>query len=379
MSTAAPTPAPASLLVAPAVPDLLRQLYANFLLLQGDAAVVESQPTFDLALVQTLPQDQALLLAHAQDYHRDLAGQLLEVLHAFVTLGSQVGNLGRQLLPLAQTLDAAPPAGPDPAVLARFRALLTQVQALATSPAPDAASTYRLVQQAQQASQDFYATKLETDQANFAATLQAVVTDGVLAQRVQQLASLQTQLDAANQTMAKGATDQVVEALGFGFALGAVAVGTIAALPVVIGVALAVSAEAQSASGHAQQWQQNYDNLNKLLAQYVALATALASEQQQYAVLQTLASQATAFGQHVGAAAAAAQGLTQALHTLADGFGLLLAYTAAPSAGFFTGQVMAAIKFWGDVQADCQTWLAAAAGLSPAAGAPAPQRRRLVA
>lgn len=368
---------PANLLVAPAVPDQLRQLYANFLLLQGDVVLIESQPTFDLRLVQTLPQDQALLLAHAQDYHTALADQVLEVLQAFVTLGSQVSNLGRQLLPLAQALDALP-SSPDPAVLARFRALLEQLQTLATGTAPDSASTYLLVQQGQRAAQDFGATKLEVDQANFTATLQAVITTGVLTQLVQQLASLQTQLDTANQNMAKGATDQVVDALGFTFSLGAVAVGTIAALPVAIGVAVAVTSEAQAASGHAKQWQQDYDNLNSLLGQYMAVATALASEQQQYAVLQTLASQATAFGQHMAAAGTALQGMTQALQSLASGFGQLLAFTESPSEGYFTGQVMAAIKFWGDVQADCQTWLAAAAGFS-AAARPAALLRKLIA
>lgn len=368
---------PANLLVAPAVPDLLRQFYANFLLLQGDVVLIESQPTFDLRLVQTLPQDQALLLAHAQDYHTALADQVLEVLQAFVTLGSQVSNLGRQLLPLAQALDATP-SSPDPTVLARFRALLEQLQTMATGTAPDSASTYLLVQQGQRATQDFYATKLEVDQANFTATLQAVITTGVLTQLVQQLASLQTQLDTANQNMAKGATDQVVDALGFTFSLGAVAAGTIAALPVAIGVAVAVTSEAQAASGHAKQWQQDYDNLNNLLGQYMAVATALASEQQQFAVLQTLASQATAFGQHMAAAGQALDGLTHALQGLANGFGQLLAFTESPSEGYLTGQVMAAIKFWGDVQADCQTWLAAAAGFS-AAARPAALRRKLLA
>ncbi|MDO7884222.1 hypothetical protein [Hymenobacter cheonanensis] len=69
------------------------------------------------------------------------------------------------------------------------------------------------------------------------------------------------------------------------------------------------------------------------------------------------------------------QGVAREFRTLANGFGLLLTVAGAPSAGFFTSQVMAASKFWGDVPADCQTWLAAAAGFGTAADAPALRRQ----
>ena len=356
--------AEASLLVAPAIPDQLHSLYTNFLLLQASVVVIETQPTFDLSLVQTLPQDQALLLTHIHDYRNGLAAQLLAVFQSFVTLGEKMGHFGSQLLDLAGQLDAVGPGLPlDGPVLTQFDKLLLYLQNTITAPDASSGSTYYAVRQTQQAASDFYNYKTEIDQANFAATVQAVATSGPIKQLIAQLASLQGQINSMNATIAKGATDQILEVIGFAFAIGAAAMGDVAALPIAVNVAIAVSDEAQSASGHAAEWKANYEQLHSLIANYVATAEALISDEQQYAVLQTLAGQSTGFAQHLTAANTALQGVTGALSTLANGFGLLRATDVAPSTDYFTGQVQASLDFWAGVGQSCTTWLTAAATL----------------
>lgn len=354
----------ASLLVAPTIPAQLSSIYQSFLLLQANVNIIEGQPLFDLGLVQTLPQDQALLLAHVQDYRNTLAAQLLAVFQGFVTLNANMANFGPQLLSIARQLDATPPGQAlDTALLTQFDQLLDRLQSRITAPGSYPGSTYTLVTKTQQAVSDFYNYKTEVDQANFRATVQAIATSGPIKQLLAQLTSLQEQINEANATIAKGATDQVLEVIGFTFALGMAATGDVAALLVVINVAIAVSDEAQRISGHEKEWQANYDRLNGLITQFVALTQALVSDEQQYAVAQTLAGQSASFAQNLLAVNTALLEVEAAFETLSNGFGQLRATDVVPSANYFTEQITASLDFWAGVGKSSTTWLAAAAGL----------------
>jgi|GEM_PF-3402920 len=355
-------PTASSLLTAEAVPAQLQLVFSSFLGLQTSAAAIEAQPTFDLSLVPTLPEDQALLLQHLQDYRDQLSDQILSVMQAAITAGEQVADFSAKLLPMALSLDAGDPRQPAYSeLLTEFDALLLELQNLLTSAEPG--SFYGAVYAVQQEVDLFYNEKTEDDQTRFQTTLTEAASSHKIADLIAKLAALQQQINATDNAIAQGATSALLEVAEFAFAIGSVLTGDIASLEVAVNVAIAVSDEAQKASGDEQQWKDLYDQLDQQIDAYVQATEALIDDEQQYAALQTIAGQAAVFAVSLQTIDTALQATCAALTELANGFGQLRATDQPPTATYFADQISGATQFWASMQQAGQRFLSAAQNL----------------
>lgn len=346
---------------------LLQQLYSQFLLLQAARALISVQPSFDLKLIQTLPQDQALLLRHVESFTQTLAPQILGVFQSFISAAAAFRNFGAELTTCAVRLDTMPLSDPSYAdILSTFDAILEQLQRVIADTHVNKQSlgdALALVK----TSLDFFCNQAADDQSLFQATINSVTASQEIAQLQTQLADLQSSIDSVNSSIAKGAAAALPEIAGFTIALGAAAMGEVASMQVAINLAVAVPPEAQQATGDASAWQAQYSELDDLTRQYLATAVTLADEKQQYAVLITLANQADAFLNALNGAQTALQDLIAEVGKLASGFARLGTLTApSDSSGtFFQNQVSGAVAYWSSVSDDCGKWLDAADSVVP--------------
>src|SRR6056297_2007952 len=88
-------------LVVPGVPAAARNLTGAFSVLAANARLILAQPDLSLTILPTLPEDQAVVRLHVEEYQRgeNLSAGILATLQALVTIAEQVQNLGGALLP----------------------------------------------------------------------------------------------------------------------------------------------------------------------------------------------------------------------------------------------------------------------------------------
>ena len=349
-------PSQTMLLTSAQAHQSLQKLYQNWLVLQSSTATIWEQPDFNLSLLPTLPEDQGVLRQHVADYRADVSKQILDVYQTFITLGSLFEHYGQNLVGLARKLDNG-----DAASLKPFDDILSALERDATSPnASVPSSIYNRINGVKNALDLFYNEKTEDDNARFQTALKEAKYFGPIEKLKAEITSLQEQITAANDEIAQGATSEIPEALEFGFSMGEAVTAELPAGIVAVNVAIKISTAAQKGSKSAQEWKERYDKLNQLTEKYVNTLIELAGDEQQMAVLETLAAQVGTFSTKLTTARNHLSSLTSALSTLKDNFGELIEMDASPSAKYFENQISTAVEFWSKLGKDCQKYLASA-------------------
>jgi hypothetical protein len=349
-----------ALLTLEGITAQLQDLYSDWLLLRGSTATIQQQPDFSLSLLPTLPEDQAVVRQHVSDYQTDESGELLSVFQSFITMGEQFQNFGAALLPLARTLDGGQSGEPAyVAARSQFDAALAQLQTVCASEDPDhPSSVYNQVAAVKAAFDAFYDEKVEDDVVRFQTALKEAKYSGNIDKLKADLTSLQSQIDEVNGEIAQGATSEIPEALEFGMSLGEAATAELPVGMIVVNVAVQVSSEAQSASKFSQEWEARYQKLDQLTSRYVSELEELESDEQQMAVLQTLADQVGSLGATVTDVRGKLAAATASFASLRLGFEELGDMDAPTDSTYFEDQVSQGVQFWAGVAQACTRYLA---------------------
>lgn len=343
-------PAQQQYLTAPGMTQAVASLSTQYAVAAAKAAAVLAQPDLSMSLIQTLPEDLALLRTHAAAF-RDgdaLAGGIFAGMEAVATIAEAVSDLANELTPTAQRIDAASPGDGRDRDLAVFRAALDSLRVRVTALDPDRRGAARPLAEANAALSTFAAGPLADDLTRFRAAAAAVRAADVLHRLEGQVADVQGRIDELNHQVAEGATSQILPSLSFGFAIMESAfMAETDAGGAVLGVGFAIKDEAEGASAFAEEMRRKDKELHGLIAQYRGLVEGLVGDEQEMAVLLTVSGHATGFQASVAAAAGAVQATLDQVTTLGRGIDeLTLLDDGSGVPDFFTGQVQAAAESW---------------------------------
>lgn len=339
-------------LVAPGVDDALEQLLTAFTVLGANAAQILQQPDTTLAVLPTLPEDQALVRQHVNLYRHDtaLSGGIMATFQAAATISSQIVNISRGLMPAAATLDAAPVGSADhDRSLAQFQEGIAAMRQVTTALDPDSHSAALPIQACEEALSAFLQNQIADDAARFAEAKKQAAAAGPVEAIQRKIDALQTHIDQLNGEIAAGATSQILEALKFGFTIGKAIATATEAGPLVLAVGFAIKDEIGEESKFAQEMQKKNDDLNDYIAQYEALLVSQIAAEQELSVLLTIAGDSAVFRNNLAAARDAVSLLLGDIHLLANGMLYLGTVDGGMGPNWFTGQLEAAIAAWTEI------------------------------
>ncbi|MGJ3265268.1 MAG: hypothetical protein ACFE0R_18760 [Salinarimonas sp.] len=347
-------------LVVPGVPAAARSLTAAFSVLSANARLILGQPDLSLTILPTLPEDQALLRLHVEEYQRgdDLSAGILATLQALVTIAEQVQNLGGALLPTARTLDTSDPSSPDYAEsLATWRSVLSTLSRATTSLDPDSHSTALTVSANVDALAAFLQNQIADDAARFAAAVRQAAQSNDIRSLSLQISALQGQIDDIDQEIAKGATTEIVPALKFGFSIAKTAFTATEFGPLALAVGFDIKDEVGEITEFGKEMEARNQELDDLIVQYETLVASLIDEVQQMAVLLTIQGDLTVFASNLREARDVAQRLLGATQLLGQGIAILEAVDVPPGPAWFEEQLDAGIEAWGRIAQLCEAQL----------------------
>lgn len=336
-------------LVVPGLDASLADLAAAFAVLSSNAMLIEKQPDLGLSVLPTLPEDQALVRAHVRRYlsGEALSGGIMAVFQSVATVAHAVQNTAAGLMPLARTLDTAPPAGADYAkALATFRATLDVLGKRATALDPDSRSAALPVAACAAALEAFLQGELADDAARFGEAKRQAARSGIVDKLQMQIDALQGQIDGLNRDIAEGATSQIIPALAFGFKIGKAVATETETGALLLNIGFAIKDEIDSANAFAREMQAKNDDLDDLITQYRSLVEAQIAAQQDIAVLITVAGHSAILAENVGRAARCVRLVLGQIQLLHNGIVYLASIDEPETEGYFTAQLSAGIADW---------------------------------
>jgi hypothetical protein len=356
-------------LTLPGLAAPLQSLLAAYATLSANGATVLAQPDLTLSLLPTLPEDQAVLREHVSLFadSETLSGGILGSFQAVVTIANSVTNTARGLLPVAQRLDQGSTGDASyTSDLTAFRAVLTQLSSRTTALDPDSHSAALPLSNAGTALAGFVQNQITDDMTRFQTAQEQAQYSGNIDRLKLQISSLQTQIAGLNSDIAAGATTQIVPALEFGFSIGKeIASAMTDPGELVLSVGFAIKDEVDKANEFAAEMQKKNDDLDALIGQYRDLVEALLTDEQEMAVLLSIAGHCTTYRDSINAAAGFVQVILGQIQLLHNGIELLTTVDASDSPNFFTGQLNAAMTAWQAIAVLCGQDLQLARSLNP--------------
>lgn len=353
-------------LVVPGLDDALAQLATSFAVLGANAQMILQQPDLTLAVLPTLPEDQALVRQHATLYLNDpgLSGGIMATFQAILTIGNQIRNVAEGLLPAAKTLDTASSSSAEyAAALSQLRSGLNALQTATTALGPDTHSAALPVQACSTALAAFLRNQIADDAARFAEAEKQASQSGVLEQIRAKIAALQTHIDQLCNDIAAGATSQIIPALKFGFTIGKTIATATEAGPLALAVGFAIKDEIGEASKFADEMRKKNAELDDYIGQYEALIVSQIAAEQELSVLLTIAGHSGVFRDNLARASDAVTLVLGDIALLSNGILFLGTVDEGLGPNWFTGQLQAAIDAWGTLGEGVQQQLLLARSL----------------
>ena len=361
------TPPAEAYLAVPAMSGAVASLAAEYAVAAVKGAAITAQPDVSMKLIQTLPEDLALLRRHVADFFDSdtLAGGVLAALGGVATMAESVSDLAEQLSPVARRLDTAPAGAQRDADLATLREALDSLRTRTAALDPDAHGAALPLANARAALAGFATDPLTDDLTRFRAAARAVQDAQALAGLKSRIDDLQATIDALNHDVAQGATSQILNSIFFGLSIGAAAVSAESSpASAVLGVAFAIKDEVEGASGFAAAMKQKNADIDAAIGQYRDLLEDLAAEQLEMALLLTVSGHADGFTASVRAAATAVNEVLAQVGRLAAGIDeLSLLDDGSGRPDFFSGQLSAAADSWRSVGQVAENQLTLVRGL----------------
>ena len=348
-----PAQAPALALVVKDVQPALQSMLTGFEMMALHGPIIEQQPDFSLSLLPTLPEDQALLRQHVADYESKvgLASGVLNCFQGVRSTASHVLNMARVLEPVTARLDKGPDLNRTYAAdLERFQAAMEELSRVTTSLNPNDDSIAAQVAKVQHDLTAFRNSQIEDDVVRFKTGVKEAKYSGQIDTLKSQIANLLGEMNDLNQDIASGATSQIPQALAFGFAVGKTIATSTATGKLVVGVAFAIYDEIEKANAFSKEVKAKNEALRGKIEQYRGLIGALLGDEQQMAVLLTIATHAEIYAENLEAVTKSVADLLQAYASLRRGFEGLALVDVPPRAGFFSAQLQAAQAFWTEVE-----------------------------
>lgn len=356
-TAAAPAPSGRQYLAAGAMAPTVASLSTAYAMAVEKSATILAQPDVGLSLIQTFPEDLALVRAHVTAFRGDvtLGARVLAAFTAVTDIAESVTNQATDLLATAGRLDATDVESDEHRRdLAAFRAVLDALRVRTTALDPDENSAALPLVEAYSALTAFAAGPLADDGARFLAATKAVTAADVVAQLELQISALQAQIDGLNHDVAQGATSQILDSIFFGFSIAeSVASAETEPGSAVLGVGFAIKDEVDKESAFADEMRRKNEQINELIGQYRSLVEGLVAARQEMAVLITVGGHTDGFRAAVTEAAQAVKSLLGQVQLLAHGIDALSLVDVADTADFFSGQLDSAISAWGSVAEAC--------------------------
>lgn len=354
-------------LAAPEMPKAVASLAAQFALAAVKGTAITAQPDVSMRLIETLPEDLALLRTHVAGYFDSdaLAGGVLAAMEAVRTMAEAVTDLAAELTPIAQRLDSADSGSQRGTDLATFREALDSLRTRVTALDPDGHSAALPLARAQAALADFAAGPLADDLTRLTTAARAVQDADVMHRLKSRIDDLQDTIDDLNEEVAQGATSQILNSIFFGLAIGGAAMSAESdPAAAVLGVAFAIKDEAEGASGFAAEMKQKNSDIDAAIGQYRELLEDLAAEEKEMAVLLTVSGHGERFTTGVQAAGQAVAGLLAQVRRLGDGIDdLSLLDSGSGRSDFYSRELSAAAASWTSVAQACTDQLTFVRGL----------------
>ncbi|MEM1324001.1 MAG: HBL/NHE enterotoxin family protein [Bacteroidota bacterium] len=338
-------------------------MFANWTVTRSSVGIIQRQPDFGLSLLPTLPDDQANLRQHANDYEVDISGQLQSIYQIFISANRQFQNMGAPLLEMAKALDASSDYSSDSykAQKEQFNAILGELQRV-ISIADNSSSTLSAITNVHADLNAFYNEKIETDQTTFAEDY--TTAKGKYAKDVEaletKLDNLQGEIDDYNSQMAQGAISQIPASIAFGVSIGQAAKSATSSGAMVINMGVKIAKFALDEINFAEQYDELNDNLNSAIESYGETITALEDEEEEMSILKTLANQVATFSTKITTGVAYLASIVEELTQLKDEFGILIERNSPETDSYFEDQIQGAMTYWASLASDCQKYLESA-------------------
>lgn len=319
-------------LSAPQLKKLMAAIFQDHLVMEAAAASITNQPRVDLALVPTLPDNQALAAGNAQDYQNQLSTHQVAIYTEIQGFNTVFQRFAAALLPSAQAWDAGDPQGAQ-----RFTKIIEVVKRYATG--------FKTSAQDRQSALDGHVLLVKQDVERYQTDVDLVSTKirgsgGEVDQLSAKLSDLSDQLADANRRIANGAVKDLLKAAELGLSLGMEVAEVPGVASVVIDTAFSFADDAVGDDHDAQEASQ------QALKEYRATLIRLANETAQFGALDTLMLNIGRFSRSLADAAATNASLAKAWDTFAQAIDTFCTYQHSPAPGYFVAQLQAAQQFW---------------------------------
>jgi hypothetical protein len=327
----------------------LQRLTAAFAVLAANSALIEQQPDLSLAVLPTLPEDQALVRSHVGLYQSStmLSGGIMACFQAVATIAHAVQNMAHGLLPVAAKIDAHPAETPEhDEAIAGFRSALQALGRSTISLDPDTRSAALKVRQGTDALAAFLQNQIADDATRFEEAKVQAAKAGTIDRLQLQIDALMSQMDGLNRDIAAGATSQIIPAMAFGFKIGKAIATETETGALLVSVGFAIKDEIDEANAFAKMMRAKNAELNGLIDQYRSLVEQQISAQQEIATVLTIAGHSAVFRDNLEEARQAAAQVLGQLMMLHNGLEYLATVDAGDAPNYFTDQLQAAIAGW---------------------------------
>jgi hypothetical protein len=333
----------ASAVLGSVVDDLFNAYNTAF----ASANTVIVQPGFSNDLLATLPEDQALVAAHATTFIRGwgfgVAGSFLSSLSSVATFVTQLLETG--LLPAAKILDrASPDSSQFQTSLASLRAYLGVISATCCKLDPDSRSILLGMQSMNTKLQGLFA-QIRDDCTKLDTAVAEVARAGTVQKLLSQQKDLQAQFADVNSQLAKGATTTIASDIEFGFSFATEFLDGVNP-SAVAGSALAVVGEVDAIQAFNEQNKALLSQQAQLGSQIVALVDAIGQDQQDQLELTLVAAQVDILTKQLQDLLDDTGSVLAQLTGWSDQLALLSELSAPPTLGFYQAQVTSGQAFW---------------------------------
>lgn len=342
----------------------LNQIFGDWAMIMTSIPVISDQASFDLSLLETLPDDQNLQKQHALDFENILSPIITSVFQYMVTTNYTLTNFSEQLLPLANYLDANKDDGSTEyqGKLLDFRNILKELQVLISATyVENSESISEDLQKVAAAISDFYTEKIEDDAIRIETDLQTgeVKYAADISSLQSQIADLQSKINAANSQLSMGAVSKIPEALSFGFSIAKTVTGDTSSGAIALNAGMEIAKEVLSLIKFEDEYNALSTQISGYVQQYGQLITQEKDEKQEISILITLAQQAATIATLFENMNQSSSSLSTSFAGINNQFEYFLSLDESPEDDFFTESIEDAVQFWNTISKECQAYLSA--------------------